>query len=166
MLRRRMLKEFGPPEELLHNRPERIGTYARQVPMHNDDQVDPLSHLVSMAANIFAKASLDPISGHRAAETTSNGHTQASPWVSVALDVYAQASPGRLFPSLDDCLELFRCANAIRPRKTLSHLRPTPCYTARRLRPLARRRFRMRRPAFVRIRRRNPWVRFRLTRLG
>jgi hypothetical protein len=38
--------------------------------------------------------------------------------------------------------------------------------TARRLRPLARRRLRTRRPLFVAMRARNPWVRFRCRLLG
>jgi hypothetical protein len=38
--------------------------------------------------------------------------------------------------------------------------------TDRRLRPFARRRFRTRRPFFVAMRARNPWVRLRLTLLG
>lgn len=43
---------------------------------------------------------------------------------------------------------------------------PPPRQTARRLRPLARRRLSVRRPPGVRMRARKPWVRLRLTTLG
>ncbi len=167
MLRGRMLEEFGPPEELRHDCPEGIGIRPRGIPMHHDNQINPLRHMVSMKAHVLPQASLDPIPRHRAPETARNGQAETSSWAGLALDVDTQASPGHLFTAADDCLEFLRRPNAIRPRKALLHVRPPPPpHTVRRFRPLARRRLSTRRPAAVRIRRRNPWVRFRFTRLG
>jgi hypothetical protein len=168
MLRGRIREELGTPEKVPHNRPKRIGVHLREIPMHHDDQVDPLRHLVSVKANVLAKSPLDPIPGHGTPEASRNGQAEPSSRAGLTLDKETQASRGHFLAAPDHCPEFPRRANAIHPRYTLSHLPPQPpfCHTVSRLRPFARRRLKIRRPAFVRMRRRNPWVRFRFTRLG
>lgn len=65
-----------------------------------------------------------------------------------------------------DCLELLRNEQSLVPAEVLTHLPMPANQTARRLRPLARRRDRTARPFLVAMRARKPWVRARLMVLG
>lgn len=135
--------------------------------MHHDDDVETLLHSIPVQAHVFTKAPLYPAARYGTTDSARNGEAQAQPRSGPMVDEKTQALRGNLPATSDRGLKLPRRAKAIRPRKALPHLRhPSRHHTVRRFRPLARRRLNVRRPPFVRIRLRNPWVRFRLVRLG
>lgn len=163
----------GPPEEVLHNRQKGLVVHLRKVPMHHHDEIEPLWHPAHVEPEVLSQPSPHPIPGHRTADAAADRQAETNLRPRALANKQAEAFPGNLFAASNDFLELGRPPNTIRPRKAVPHLwlrrphRPWSArYTARRFLPLARRRFNTRRPAFVRIRRRNPWVRFRFARLG
>jgi len=138
--------------------------------------VDSLGQLVAMTPEYFAQTAPDLIANNRIAYLRRDGNAQPrhGPWVSEcegeqrlsrnlnALSLNAQKflSPPqsqRLGKALTDACRASRCAQRHSPGYFL------PAETARRFRPLSRRRFKTALPALVELRRRNPCVRLRLT---
>jgi len=139
--------------------------------MNDNHEVESFRHSALVEAHIFPQAPLDPISRDSTRHATSDGETHPSPPTAPPTAEEAQALTGDPVAASEDRLKLARGANAIRSRKALSHRQPQertprPIQTDSRFLPLRRRRPTTRRPPFVFIRRRNPWARFRLIRLG
>ncbi len=147
-------------EKLLH----RIPPQSLEGRAREDQQVDRKIAGALLFPQHLTHDALDPVSLHRRAEATRNHDPEPEPprGVGTAIDqgevvclpASARAEQGS---------NLGRSVNAGLPPPRSGG---GQAYTVRRFRPLALRRFKTRRPSWVAIRFKNPWVRLRFSLLG
>jgi hypothetical protein len=150
-----------------------------ELPLRHDDHVERF--LRAMRPEHLAHAPLRQIPLHGAAKLPGGGDAEPADIALVGESEEREIPPVHLRTAVVHVLELRATSDAMARREALIHghlrrrarrLRNTRASTesdyetARRFRPFARRRFNTRRPFFVLIRTRNPWVRRRLRRFG
>ncbi len=115
-------------------------------------------HRVGMRANHFPQPALDPVTLDRPAELTTHDHADPTDLLPrfLAHADEGQRSPRQPLSLIKDLSDL----------DTTGDSRHAADYTVRRFLPLARRRFKTRRPSVVDMRLRNPCVRLRRNLLG
>lgn len=146
-----------------------------QTALGNDDDVEPRRDLIT--TENLSNQSFGAISYNGSAEFSGGRNPQParpSPGTLVGEDENRAVSAADLDPEVVNPLEILPATNAfgrVEPHGGVVHLagncaRYDSELTVRRFRPFARRRFRTRRPFFVLIRTKKPWVRLLWRRLG